>query len=119
MRLTRVKIENHHHLQDLELEVRQHMVLIGPNNAGKSSLLRCLDLLLGASTAQLYNKITYEDLREPDRPLIIEAELCEFSQGSLFSRWEDLPTSTGGRSERTCHLAWSSLLTETSHVWGH
>ena len=38
---------------------------------------------------------------------------------SLFSRWENLSTPTGRRSERTCYLAWSSLLTNTNHVWGH
>ena len=80
MRLKRIKVKNHHHLQDLELEVRQHMILIGPNDVGKSSLLRCLDLLLGASTTQLYNRITFEDLREPDKPFIVEADLCEFSK---------------------------------------
>ena len=37
---------------------------------------------------------------------------------SLFRSWEKSPTPTGRRSERTCYLAWSSLLTETSHVWG-
>ena len=37
---------------------------------------------------------------------------------SLFSRWENLSTRTSRKSERTCYLAWSSLLTETSHVWG-
>ena len=40
------------------------------------------------------------------------------SPWSLFSSWENPSTPTGGRSERTCYLAWSSLLTETSHVWG-
>ena len=37
---------------------------------------------------------------------------------SLFSRWENPSTPTGGRSERTCHLAWSSLLLKTTHVRG-
>ena len=38
---------------------------------------------------------------------------------SLFSRWKNLSTSADGKSERICHLTWSSLLIETSHVWGH
>ena len=36
---------------------------------------------------------------------------------SLFSRWENLSTRKGRKSGRTCYLAWSSLPTETSHVW--
>ena len=38
---------------------------------------------------------------------------------SLFSYWENPSTTTGGKSERTCYLACLSLLTETSHDWGH
>ena len=37
---------------------------------------------------------------------------------SLFSRWENSSTPTGGRSERICYLACLLLLLETSHVWG-
>ena len=41
-----------------------------------------------------------------------------FLPRSLFIRWENLSTRTGRQSEKTCYPAWSSLLTETSHVWG-
>lgn len=78
MHLTKLIIANHGRLQDLDIEVRKHLVLVGPNDVGKSSLLRCLDLLLGASTAQLYSRLTPEDLRDPDQPLIIEAVLESF-----------------------------------------
>ncbi|MCB8045003.1 AAA family ATPase [Microbacterium oxydans] len=47
MKLTRIKVENYSRLQDLDLEIRDHLVLIGANDVGKSSLLRCLDLILG------------------------------------------------------------------------
>lgn len=42
MRLTRFKVENHRRLADLDIEVRDHLVLVGANDVGKSSLLRCL-----------------------------------------------------------------------------
>lgn len=79
MRLTRLKVENHKRLADLEIEVRDHLVLVGANDVGKSSLLRCLDLLLGASTAQLYSHISAEDFRALDQPFVIEATLADFS----------------------------------------
>ena len=78
MRLTRVKVTNHSRLADLDLEVRDHLVLVGPNDAGKSSLLRCLDFLLAASTAQLYARLGPEDFRDVDQPLMIEADLAGF-----------------------------------------
>ena len=101
MRLTRVKVENHSRLQDLELEVRQHMVLIGPNDVGKSSLLRCLDLLLGASTGQLYNQITPEDLREPDHPFAVEADLCNFSDTEQALFPDEITVDPNGKKEQT------------------
>ena len=101
MRLTRVKVENHSRLQDLELEVRQHMVLIGPNDVGKSSLLRCLDLLLGASTGQLYNQITPEDLRDPDHPFVVEADLCGFSDTEQALFPDEITVDPNSEKEQT------------------
>jgi len=57
MKLRAIEVRNHSRLRDAEFEVREHLVLIGPNDAGKSSLIRCLDFLLGASTAQLYARL--------------------------------------------------------------
>lgn len=79
MRLTRIKLENHKRLLDLEIEVREHLVLVGANDVGKSSLLRCLDLVLGASTAQLYSNVTSSDFRDLTQPLVVEIELANFS----------------------------------------
>lgn len=100
MRLTRVKI-NHSRLQDLELEVRQHMVLIGPNDVGKSSLLRCLDLLLGASTGQLYNQIALDDLRNPGDPFVIEADLQGFSENEQALFVDEITVDPTGNTDQT------------------
>ena len=84
MRLTRIKVSNHSRIADTELTVRNHLVLVGPNNVGKSSLLRCMDFLLGSSTAQLYNRIAVADFADPTEPLVVEATLdtlTELEQG--------------------------------------
>ncbi|WP_224760578.1 ATP-dependent endonuclease [Salinibacterium sp. ZJ450] len=64
---------------DLALDVRRHLVLVGANDVGKSSLLRCLDLALGASTAGLYSRITPDDFRDRAAELLIEVDLIDFS----------------------------------------
>jgi putative ATP-dependent endonuclease of the OLD family len=79
LKLTRIGVTNHSRVQDLDLEVRNHMVLVGPNEVGKSSVLRCMDLLLGASTAQLYSRIGPEEVRAASQPMVIEADLADFS----------------------------------------
>lgn len=87
MKLKSFCIENHSRLQDASIAVRDHLVLVGPNDVGKSSLIRCLDLLLGASAAQLYSRLGGEDFRDPRQPLVIEARLGDFSdpEKTLFA----------------------------------
>src|SRR4051794_24606963 len=75
MRLTRIRVRNHARLQDCDLEVREHLVLVGANGTGKSSLLRCLDLALGTPAAQLYARVTAEDIRDPAFSFSVEVTL--------------------------------------------
>jgi putative ATP-dependent endonuclease of OLD family len=79
VKLRSIHYENLSRLEDASIEVREHLILVGPNDAGKSSLIRYLDLLLGASTSQLYARLTPEDFRDANRAVIIEAVLCEFT----------------------------------------
>lgn len=104
MRLTRIAIQNHSRLQDLNLEIRQHLVLIGPNDAGKSSILRCLDLLLGATTARLYSKITFDDLRDPDRSFTVEVDLAEFSTDDKALYPDEIQIGENGEESLTIRM---------------
>ncbi|HEY8885966.1 MAG TPA: AAA family ATPase [Candidatus Microsaccharimonas sp.] len=105
MRLTRLKVENHRRLANLEIGVRKHLVLVGANDVGKSSLLRCLDLILGASTAQLYAKITPDDFRDSDQPFLIEVDLADFTavDKALFPDEIEVDAATG-KSRLTLRL---------------
>lgn len=87
MRLRSIRVENHSRLQDALIEVRGHLVLVGPNDVGKSSLIRSLDLLLGASIAQLYSRLSAADFRDPGLPLVLEAVLAGFGdeEKALFA----------------------------------
>ncbi|GGF31139.1 hypothetical protein GCM10010922_02720 [Microbacterium sorbitolivorans] len=87
MRLSKIKFENYARLVDREIEVREHLVLVGANDVGKSSFLRMLDLTLGASVAQLYANITVNDFRDSAIPLIIEVTLADLdpeAEGAYF-----------------------------------
>lgn len=116
MRLTRVAIHNHSRLQDLELEVREHLVLVGPNDVGKSSLLRCLDLLLGASAAQLYSKIAIDDLRDPDQPFVVEADLIDFSPDDEALYPDEIKVGAGCTKSLTVRLEASFDANQTLSV---
>lgn len=73
MRLHRVEIANHSRIHDLDLELRRHAVIVGANDVGKSSILRMLHLLLGTSTAGLYQALKPNDLRDHEQPLVVNA----------------------------------------------
>ncbi len=79
MRLSRVGIANHSRVQDLSLELRRHAVIVGANDVGKSSILRMLNLLLGSSTAALYQALTPGDLRDSNQPLVVNALWADFT----------------------------------------
>lgn len=102
MRLTTFSVTNHSRLADFTIEVRNHLVLVGPNDVGKSSLLRCVDLLLGASTAALYARVAVSDLRDATSPLVIEATVEDFDadERALFPDEIDVATPTGLESMR-------------------
>lgn len=78
MKISSVKIKNHSRLADCTLEVRKNLVLVGANGSGKSSLIRCLDLLLGKTMQQLYYNISSSDFSDTELPFIVEACLTDF-----------------------------------------
>ncbi|GAB2731862.1 ATP-dependent nuclease [Nocardioides pakistanensis] len=79
MKLSRFAITNHGVLEDMSVEVRDHLCIIGANDVGKSSLLRLLNLLLGATVQQLYAALSPSDLREADEALVVTADLTDLS----------------------------------------
>lgn len=80
MRLSKISITNHTRIQDLNLELRRHAVIVGANDVGKSSILRMLNLLLGARTASLYQSLTPGDLRDPEQQLIVNVLWTDFTE---------------------------------------
>ena len=79
MRISRLQITNHSRIQDFDIEIRRHAVIVGANDVGKSSILRMLNLLLGSSVAGLYQTLTPGDLRDSNQPLVVNAMWTDFS----------------------------------------
>ncbi|MBR3182158.1 MAG: AAA family ATPase [Eggerthellaceae bacterium] len=75
MKLNRLKIANCSRVADIDIAVRDNMVLIGPNGSGKTTVLLCLDMLLGMSDQQLRAALSREFIRDASRPLVVEAVL--------------------------------------------
>ena len=73
MRLCRIKVQNFRCIDHLEIRPRNYTSLIGPNNAGKSSLLRAIEIFLNQVTPSV------DEWRKghEKEPIIIEAEFDE------------------------------------------
>ena len=99
MLVSRIKIANHSRIADLDVEVRGHAVIVGANDVGKTSILRLADLLLGATTGQLYQRLGLADLADPSADLVVEAVLTSFTdeERRLFPR--EISIDPGDRSE--------------------
>jgi putative ATP-dependent endonuclease of OLD family len=91
VRLERIEMKNYKRLSDLDIAVRGHLVLIGANDVGKTSLLRALNLTLGP-TAQLYQLLGPGDLRDLDHSLVVKVVFIDFTDAerSLFHREIDI-----------------------------
>ena len=72
MKLNRLKISNCSRVADVDIEVRDNMVLIGPNGSGKTTVLLCLDMLFGMSNLRLYGVLSEGFIRDESQPLMVE-----------------------------------------------
>src|SRR5579863_6808998 len=66
MRLTRIRIKNFRSVRELELELGETNVFVGPNNAGKSAILDALRIALTRKWGQRGTGFTEHDVYRPD-----------------------------------------------------
>ncbi len=109
MRLSRVNITNHSRIQDLTVEVRRHAVIVGANDVGKSSILRMLNLLLGTSTAGLYQALTPKDLRDPEQPLVVNALWTDFAEENR----RPFPSEISISADQESEYLWVQMVVES------
>lgn len=98
MRLSSLRIANYQRLPDLEIEVREHLVLVGPNDVGKTSILSCVNLLLGASIQQIYASVGIRDLADTTAPLIVRGVLVDFSDEERATFPDEIEIVDGSES---------------------
>lgn len=78
MRLKRLKIHNYRSIKDLEMECQPMVVLIGPNNHGKSNVLKALEF--GLSSVKLEREDLFAHCGEDDSEFWVEMTFHELTE---------------------------------------
>jgi putative ATP-dependent endonuclease of the OLD family len=75
MKIRELSWANYRRLPDGNLSVRNHLVLVGPNDSGKSSIVRTLHLCLGMAHGQVLAAVSPQDFTDAALPLTITVTL--------------------------------------------
>ncbi len=100
MRIRELIIHNFRSIKDLKIEAEHLVVLVGPNNAGKSNALAALDFALTAASKPTNEELfAYRD--EGDDRLWVELEFCELTEQEVTTFREYVGESGSLRIRRT------------------
>ena len=104
MRLRAVDVRNHSRIPDLSIEVRDHMVLVGPNECGKSTLLSLIDSVLTGNHTVLYRDITAESLGDPLHPMTVQLRFGELTPAEKAEFAHELELRAAGEARLQVNL---------------
>lgn len=76
MRLSRLTLHNFGGYRDASIELTNPTVIVGPNNAGKTTLINAIDWLNG-SLPSTYETIANDDARSHDEPVWVLGEFTD------------------------------------------
>lgn len=95
MKIRELSWANYRRMPDGRLEVRDHLVLVGPNDSGKSSVLRAVHLCLGMPHNQLSASMTVRDFTDPSAPLSLTVTLDGFDDEARAAFPDEISVEDG------------------------
>lgn len=75
MKIDEIRWANYRRMPDGHLGVRDHLVLVGPNDTGKSSVIRAVHLCIGLSHGALNGAISPRDFTDTAQPMVLTVTL--------------------------------------------
>jgi len=131
MKITHVSIRNFRCIRELDLELGDTTVFIGPNSAGKSAIVDAIRIVLSRRWGQRGTGFTELDVYRPDEggdpktlpPVMIEISIEEPSAGAwdadMVAALDDIMTLSGAKNiirlRVTC--AWSAEKDAFDPLW--
>ena len=95
MKIREVSWRNYRRIPDGQIQLRKHLVLVGPNDSGKSSILRSVNICLGIPGPQLNSVIEQRDFTDPDQPIVLRVVLENFDDDDRAAFPDEISTVDG------------------------
>lgn len=86
------------------MEVRGHLVVVGPNEAGKSTFLRLLDAALSWPIGRLLNDLPVAAIADVARPLVVQATLVDLDPEAQAAFADEIEVQDDGAFSLTIRL---------------
>lgn len=81
LKIREISWSNYRRLPDATIAVRDHLVLVGPNDTGKSSVVRAVNLCVGMSHGLVANAVTARDFTDSTKPVLLTVTLDGIDDG--------------------------------------
>lgn len=75
MKIREISWSNYRRLPDATIAVRDHLVLVGPNDTGRSSVVRAVNLCVGLAHGLVANAVTARDFSDAAKPVLLTVTL--------------------------------------------
>jgi len=116
MKISRLRVRNCSAVHDLDLEVRRHLVLVGPNASGKSTLLRLVNACLATPTQALPFGVFASQLRDATQQLVVEVELDSLTDDERAALPDEIEVMEDGSSKLTVRMTASLGVVDPSQL---
>lgn len=89
-----IRIKNFRSLENIDLELGLVNILIGQNNAGKSNLLKAIDIVFNGSKVLFEDDIyiSYDEHLSKEKTAIIDVKICPQMNGEIVKHFSDFWT---------------------------
>jgi putative ATP-dependent endonuclease of OLD family len=96
MRVSRLMIGNCSVVPDLDILVDEHLVIVGPNSCGKSTMLRLIDAAVGVPVRRLRMSLRRGLIRDEALPLVVQVTFTALTTDDAAAFPDEIEVSPDG-----------------------
>ena len=104
MRVSRLTIANCSAVTDIDIAVGEHLVIVGPNSCGKSTVLRLVDAAIGVPVRRLRMALRRGLIRDDELPLTVQVTFAALTADDSAAFPDEIEASADGTTTLTVRL---------------